>query len=170
MIAVATNIRPARLKVAGHRNRGYTIVEVLLVIVILAILGTVAGPRFFDNDAFDERAYYDELVSALRYAQKTAVASGCPVRVDVGVTSYALSQQTIAAGHCDASDASFPVPVRLPTGEVMSGTAPDGITTAPTATVTYNALGQTSLAANQALAVGARTLTVQADSGLVVTQ
>lgn len=170
MLATASNSRPARSNAAVRFSRGYTIVEVLLVIVILAILGAVAGPRFFDNDAFDERAYYDELVSALRYAQKTAVASGCPVRIDVGVTSYALAQQAAAAGHCDAGDASFPVPVRLPTGEVTSGTAPAGITTAPTATVTYNALGQTNLAANQALAVGARTLTIQADSGLVVTQ
>ncbi len=84
---------------AGRRHRGYTIVEVLLVIVILGVLGTVAGPRFFDNDVFDERAYYDELVSALRYAHRTAIASGCPVRVDVGVSSYALAQQAASAGH-----------------------------------------------------------------------
>lgn len=155
---------------AGRRHRGYTIVEVLLVIVILGVLGTVAGPRFFDNDVFDERAYYDELVSALRYAHRTAIASGCPVRVDVGVSSYALAQQAVSAGHCDAADASFPVPVRLPTGELMSGTAPTGITTAPTTTLVYNALGQTSLGANQVLAVGGRTLTIQAESGLVVAQ
>ena len=170
MNATVAHIRPVRVYEAGRRSRGYTIVEVLLVIVILAILGTVAGPRFFDNDVFDERAYYDELVSALRYAQKTAVASGCPVRVDVGVNTYSLSQQAVAAGHCDALDASFPVPVRLPTGEAMSGTAPTGITTAPTATVVYSALGRTDLGANQALAVGSRTLTIEAESGLVVTQ
>ena len=85
-------------------SRGYTIVEVVLVIVILAIIGSVAGPRFFDDAAFDERAYYDELVSALRYAQKIAVASGCPVRATVTATSYALSQQASQAGHCDPGD------------------------------------------------------------------
>ena len=170
MNATVAHIRPARIHDAGRRNRGYTIVEVLLVIVILGVLGTVAGPRFFDNDAFDERAYFDELVSALRYAQRTAVASGCPVRVDVGVSTYALSQQAVSGGHCDAADASFPVPVRLPTGEVMSGSAPSGITTAPTTTVTYSALGRTNLGANQALAVGGRTLTIHAESGFVVAQ
>ncbi len=168
MNATVAHIRPARSHDAGRRNRGYTIVEVLLVIVILGVLGTVAGPRFFDNDVFDERAYYDELVSALRYAQKTAIASGCPVRVDVGVTSYALAQQAVSAGHCDAGDASFPVPVRLPTGEVMSGTAPSGITTAPTTTIIYSALGRTNLGANQALVIGSRTVTIQAESGFVV--
>ncbi|MDH3748443.1 MAG: GspH/FimT family pseudopilin [Gammaproteobacteria bacterium] len=148
---------------------GYTLVEVVLVIVILAILGTVAGPRFFDNAAFDERAYYDELVSALRYAQKVAIASGCGVRVDVAATSYALAQQTPQAGHCDPADASFPTPVRLSTGEVMSGSAPAGISAAPAVTLIYSPLGRTTMAANQTLSVGSHTLTIQAESGLVVT-
>lgn len=150
-------------------SKGYTIVEVLLVVVILAIIGTLAGPRFFDNAAFDERAYYDELVSALRYAQKIAVASGCPVRVNVAPTSYALSQQASLAGHCDPGDAAFPVAVRLPTGEAASGTAPDSVNVVPALTIVYNALGQTNLPASQSIAVGNRLLQVQADSGLVVT-
>lgn len=171
MNVTIAHIQPARCLDSGCRgNRGYTIVEVLLVVVILGILGTIAGPRFFDNDAFDERAYYDELVTALRYAQKTAVASGCPVRVAVGVASYALAQQAVSSGHCDVADATFPVPVRLPTGETMSGTAPIGITTAPTTTFTYSALGRTNLGADQALTVGSRTLTIQAESGFVVVQ
>jgi MSHA pilin protein MshC len=150
-------------------SRGYTVIELVLVIVILAILGAVAGPRFFDNAAFDERGYYDELTSALRYAQKVAVASGCPVQVVIGVSGYALSQQSSLAGHCDPGDTSYPVPVRLPTGEVMSGTAPSGVTTAPATTLVYGALGQTSLAGNQAFTIGARVLSIQAESGLVVT-
>ena len=170
MNATVVHIRPAQRLDAGRGNRGYTIVEVLLVVVILGILGTVAGPRFFDNDVFDERAYYDELVSALRYAQRTAIASGCPVRVDIGVNSYSLAQQAASAGHCDATDASFPVPVRLSTGETMSGTAPAGITTAPTTTFVYSPLGRTSLVGNQAIAVGGRSLTIQAESGFVVAQ
>jgi MSHA pilin protein MshC len=169
MHSPGAHIRPLRLKQAGHRNGGYTIVEVLLVIVILGILGSVAGPRFFDNKTFDERAYYDELVGALRYAQKTAVASGCPVRVSVGVSGYSLTQQASNGSHCNAADASYPLPVRLSTGQVMSGSAPAGITTAPTLTLIYNALGQTSLASDQALSIGTRSLNIQAESGLVVT-
>ena len=150
-------------------SKGYTIVEVLLVVVILAIIGTLAGPRFFDNAAFDERAYYDELVSALRYAQKIAVASGCPVRVSIAPTSYVLSQQSSVGGHCNPADASFPVAVLLPTGESVSGTAPGAVTTSPAITIVYNALGQTNLPGSQSIAVGSRLLQVQADSGLVVT-
>lgn len=135
--------------------------------VILAIIGTLAGPRFFDNAAVDERRYAEELASALRYAQKIAVASGCRVRVDIGVSDYALSQQASLGGHCDTTDANYPVPVRLSTGETMNGVAPAGVITAPAITLIYNPLGQTSLAADQALAVGSRTVTIAADSGLV---
>lgn len=152
-----------------RQSRGYTIVEVVLVVVILAIIGTLAGPRFFDNTAFEEREYYDELVTALRYAQKVAVASGCAVQVEIAPTTFALSQQSVLAGHCDPADASFPVPVRLSTGEVMSGAAPAGITAVPAITLIYTPLGRTGLAANQAVTIGARTLTIQAESGLVVT-
>jgi MSHA pilin protein MshC len=149
--------------------RGFTVIELVLVIVIVAILGAIAGPRFFDNSTFDERAYYDELVTSIRYAQKVAVASGCRVRVDITATSYALWQQSPQTGHCDSTDLTFPMPVLLSTGEVMNGMAPGAITADPAITLVYDPLGQTSLAANQVLSVGARTLTIQAESGLVVT-
>lgn len=151
------------------RNDGYTIVELVLVMVIIAILGAVAGPRFFDNSAFDERAYLDELASSLRYAQKVAVASGCRVRADIAGAGYVLTQQAPQAGHCDPSDASFPLPVVLSTGEPMTGSAPTGVTTSPAVVVVYDALGRTSFATNQTLTVGARTLLIQAESGLVTT-
>ncbi len=165
-------VSPAQLAPAARcrsRSRGYTIVEVVLVIVILAVLATVAGPRFFNDAAFDERGYYDELVSALRYAQKVAVASGCRVRVDITATTFSLAQQAPAGGHCDPTDASYPVQVRLSTGEIMSGTAPGNVTVAPATSLVFDALGRTNLGANQVFTVGSRSLTVQADSGLVVT-
>jgi len=149
-------------------NAGFTIIELILVIVIIAILGAIAGPRFFDNATFDERAYYDELVTSLRYAQKVAVATGCRVRVDITATAYSLTQQSSLSGHCDPADAGFPVPVVLGTGEVMTGTAPSGITATPAIAFVYEPLGRTTLGADQAVTVGSRTLTIQAESGLVV--
>lgn len=154
---------------AVHRHAGYTVIELVLVILIIAILGVAAGPRFFNNTAFDERAYLDELASSLRYAQKVAVASGCRVRADIAVGGYTLTQQAPQAGHCDPSDTSFPSPVLLSTGQIMSGTAPSGVVASPATTLVYDALGRTNLAANQALTVGPHTILIQADSGLVTT-
>ncbi len=52
----------------------------------------------------------------------------------------------------------------------MSGAAPGAVSVAPAITLIYEPLGSTNLAANQLLSVGSRALTIQADSGLVVTQ
>lgn len=144
-----------------------TIVELVLVIVIIAILGALAGPRFFNNQDFAERAYAEELGAALRYAQKIAVGSGCRVRVNIAAASYTLAQQASQAGHCNPADGTFPVPVMHPAGASASGTAPSGVTAAPASSVTFDALGQSNLAANLAIAVGPHNIIVQAGSGLV---
>lgn len=162
--------RRPRFRLAPAVSRGFTVIELVLVIVIVAVLGAIAGPRFFGNAAFDERAFYDELVAALRYAQKVAVASGCAVQVNITASNYAITQQTPLAGHCDPADASFPLPVLLPSGDAMSGTAPGTVAVTPAITFIYGPLGQTNLGTNQVLSLGSRVLSIQAESGMVVTQ
>ncbi|MDZ7642981.1 MAG: type II secretion system protein [Woeseiaceae bacterium] len=146
---------------------GLTIVELVLVIVIIGVLGALAGPRFFNDRSFGERAYAEELAAALRYAQKVAVGSGCRVRVSVAATSYSLAQQAPQSGHCNSADGTYPVPVVLPDGSMVAGTAPSGVSAAPAVVVTYDALGRVSSASGLAITVGTQTLTIAAGSGLV---
>lgn len=162
-----SNPRPLR-RFERLTEHGFTTVELVLVIVIIGIIGALAGPRFFNNSTFAERGYFDELTGSLRYAQKVAVATGCRVRVTVTASGYELRQQALASGHCDPSDASFPQAVLLSTGQPASGTAPSGITAAPPVTVVFDALGRTNLPANQAITVGSWSLLIEAGSGLVV--
>lgn len=72
-------------------QRGFTIVELIMVIVIIGIISAVALPRFFDRKTFDERFYFEEVLSSVRYAQKLAVASGCYIQVQVSASGAALS-------------------------------------------------------------------------------
>ena len=78
----------------NSRSRGFTLIELVVVIVILGILAAVAAPRFFDDRTFLERGYFEELAAALRYAQKLAVASGCPVRMRIAAGNYSSRATT----------------------------------------------------------------------------
>jgi MSHA pilin protein MshC len=148
-------------------SRGYTMVELVTVIVIIGILAAFAVPRFFDAQVFEERGFYEEVAASLRYGQKIAVGSGCPVRVTITAGGYDLKQQTVAGNRCDPAG-TWAVPVMLPTGQTVAGTAPAGITLGP-AIYQLDGLGQTDLGGDLTVTVGALSMTVQAASGYVVT-
>ena len=88
-----------QLAVAGQRAHGFTIVELVTVMVILGLLAAVAMPRFFQKDSFDARSFADQNVSMLRYAQKLAIAQNRPVFVLLNGSRIALC----FSAACDAA-------------------------------------------------------------------
>lgn len=60
-----------------HKSRqyGFTQVELIVTIVLIGILSAVAVPRFGSDSGVEARGFSDEVAAALRYAQKTAIAS-----------------------------------------------------------------------------------------------
>ena len=59
-----------------RNEHGVTLIALIAVLIVLGILAAIAMPRFGDLSIFKTRGFYDQLTSALRYAQKAAVASG----------------------------------------------------------------------------------------------
>ena len=114
-----------------HRrtNLGFTIVELVATLVIIAVVCAVTLPRLIDSDSFSERGYTDELASALRYAQRIAVASRCNVRLVVAAGDYSGFQRT----DCDGTGAWTSVVLRA--DGPLSGIADAGVITAPAGTV-----------------------------------
>jgi|SRR3970282_1691783 MSHA pilin protein MshC len=155
--------------VARPRARGFTLVELVVVIVIVGVLAAVAMPRFFDNRVFQARGYYEDLAAGLKFAQKLAVASGCAVRVAIDGAGYTARQQQVNAGRCDPLDASWSTPVVLADGELLAASTPTDVVVAPAVTIVFGPLGSTDLGADQTITVDTFALTVHAESGYVDT-
>lgn len=122
------------------RSRGFTLVELILVLVVIGVLAAVVGPRFFDRSVFDQRQQYEEALSALRYAQKRALASGCPVRVQVAEGAASLTWAT-ACGRAPDNDPRLSDP---------HGDRYAGLLASPVIDLVFNALGCVQAASNPA--------------------
>jgi MSHA pilin protein MshC len=148
---------------------GYTLIELVVVITILAIVAAIAGPRFFDTRVFSERGYADEVATAMRYSQKIAVASGCNVRLTITTTGYDAMQQVASGNRCNAGSAVYSTTVIRPDGDAVAGTPPRDANVSGPATLTFDGKGAVVSGATN-LTVGAYTLVLDAASGFVVVQ
>ena len=115
----------------SHREpaAGFTLIELVTVLLISTVILAVTIPRFATSEQFEARGYVEQTLSAIRYAQKFAIASGCDVEVNLGNAGYSLKKrgglgvdcQSTSAFSGDVSDPSAP-------GRAFSATPPSGIT------------------------------------------
>ncbi|WIX01622.1 type II secretion system protein [Pseudomonas sp. AR5] len=142
--------------------QGFTLVELIMTLVIIGILAAVVGPRFFDRKVFDERLFFEETVSAVRYAQKLALASGCLTQVSLGAGGYRLRR----AANCTSG--GFSAEVQGPDGQTpfANTEVPAGVSVSTTNfPVVFDSLGRPSGAASAT--IGAFTFSVTGETGLV---
>ena len=91
---------------------GFTMMELVIVIILLGVLAVAALPKLSGNSIFRAAAFHDEIVAALRYAQKSAVSHRRLVCATFTPTSVTL---TIALN--DSDTACSATTLNSPTGD-----------------------------------------------------
>lgn len=149
---------------ARHPARGFTLAELVMIIIIVGILAALAGPRMLDARGFTSRGFYDESLAVVRYAQKTAIAWRRPVLVCVAADGVGA----IANADCNA-----PSYIAHPAnGNPLRSLAPDGVTLSPVGSFSFDGLGRpsgaTTIVVTSTIADDpARQIVVAAETGYV---
>ncbi|HVS25967.1 MAG TPA: type II secretion system protein [Burkholderiales bacterium] len=142
-------------------HSGFTLVELITTLIIVGILAAIAAPRFFTQQVYSDRGFYDQTLAITRYAQKSAIALRRNVCVNIAPPSINLTYAS-AAGSGSACDTALPSPVG---GSPFTITGPSGVTLSPSTTITFVALG--SAGATTTITVSSRTITVESGTGYV---
>ena len=146
-------------------EQGFTLVELIVIIIIAGILAATVLPRFMGSHGFEERGFRDETAAALRYAQKSAIAERR--LVCVSFSAGGLTARVAAAS--GASNCSAGTELTGPAGMALSVVATGGASYSPMpGSLTFNALGQPSSGMSIAIAgLPALPVVVEVETGYV---
>ncbi|CAG7856303.1 hypothetical protein MCAMS1_00729 [biofilm metagenome] len=150
------------------KNYGFTLIELVMVIVLLGILSATVLPKFFAVSDFQQQAFFDDTLNAVRYAQKLAVATGCKVQVSITANTYTLNSPANRSQCPGTAAATFSSNIRNPgTGAASYTHSQSGValTSSPT-TFYFDALGKASADVTLTVA-GSKTIVVVRDTGFV---
>jgi MSHA pilin protein MshC len=140
-----------------NRAPGFSLIELVVVMVIAAILAAIAIPRFTDTES-KASWFHEEVKAAVRYAQRQAVAQRRCVFVSVTAV-----QVNLVYGNASCAISAAPL-TQITTGGLYELIAPAGVAMDPVV-FSFNGLGQPSLGLT--FNVAGRPVTVTAETGYV---
>lgn len=147
---------------------GFTMLELVMTLAIIAILVAVAAPRFTDSDAFQSRGFADQVQATLRHAQKIAIVQHRFVCVAFGANSVTLTYDSTAPSMSHAAATCPGSNLTGPTGQTpYTVTAPSGVTLSGGAPFNFNTQGKPSAPQSIAVSGYGAFITVEAETGYV---
>ena len=96
------------------KRNGFTIIELVIVILLIGIMAAIAAPRLWNISSSKAGAFREKLRADIRYAQNLAMTRNLRSRVSFGVTSYSIMTSTTST--CSA----FPVATDPATGQPLT--------------------------------------------------
>lgn len=137
-----------------RQQRGFTLVELVMVIIITAILAVYAVSRFGSVGQATGSTEAAHFARDLRHAQMLAITWGQQLIVTRAASSYSVSCATAGSAPCNDSPVHDPF-----TGQAFSVALQNGATfTAGPATLRFDSLGRPSTGAAPATSDSAYTL------------
>ena len=131
---------------------GFTFVELIVVILIVGILSVFIAPKFFADNDFKARGIADEIITAIRHAQRLSMTRGENHRIIITTSNYTVENFV--------GDS-----VRHPDGGVtFSKDFPPNIVTS-TATIEFDQLGRPIPNSLVSIVLEPFTITVEKETG-----
>lgn len=165
-------MRPAH----RHPQRGFTLLELTVVMIVIGVLAAVAVPSFNGVSGFAARGARDTVASTLRYAQRSAIAMRRNVCVNLGTTLLTVTHASNAGNGqaCEAANALLDPGTGIAFGDA-SNTLPGGATLTAASSVAFDAAGRPmgsvgnylSTALSISVTGHPSAVTVEAETGLV---
>ncbi len=63
------------------KSQGFTLIEIILVMVLIGIIGATASAFFTRNEIFEQRFFLNDFEATLHLARKVAVTTNCEVQL-----------------------------------------------------------------------------------------
>lgn len=142
-------------------NKGFTLIEAIAVLVLIAILSAVVISRGMSSDAAKVQAEVDTLKGHLRYAQYLAMNDIPPVKwgIQISGQSYTLVR------NLTGNNTTFDYPYSLPSES--SETRSIAPVTATAVNVLFDQWGSPNAATTITLTPGPQSITITANTGFI---
>jgi len=112
-------------------KNGFTLVELIIVVILLGIVSTVVLPRFFSEDSFTASFQRSEFDSALSWVRNRTVTAQCSHEIRLTTAGWSALRDVncgtlLAEPGCNpgTEPLNLSVTVSDSAGNLMAGTAP----------------------------------------------